>query len=136
MEDRFNNIHKYKYISDGDIPCKKVTPSKLDRLKQKGAFIKGPIDLDWISRAANLPGKALNVALALMYLSGLNKSKVNLKLTRTTYELFNVSRSAVYSALNNMEKDGLIKVKKSQGRKNVITILESGKNEPQNKEQL
>jgi len=127
VEDRFNNIHKYKYLPDGDIPCKKVTPSKTERLKQKGAFIKGPIDLDWISRAANLPGKALNIALTLMYLSGLNKSKENLKLTRTTYKLFNVGRSAVYSALNNMEKEGLIKVKKSQGRKNVITILEAGK---------
>ena len=37
-------------------------------------FIKGPLPLDWMQRAARLPGKTLQVALALWYLAGLQKS--------------------------------------------------------------
>ncbi len=132
MNGRLEASHKYKYVPDGEIPCKKITPSKIDKLKTMKAFIKGPIDLAWITKVSYLPGKALNVALALMYLSGLNKSKEDLKLTKTTYKLFNVSRSTVYGALNRMEKEGLIKVKKSNGRKNIITILEDLNNEGKN----
>ncbi len=124
MSRRLEASHKYRYVPDEEIPCRRITPSKIDKLKTMKAFIKGPIDLAWITKASYLPGKTLNVALALMYLSGLNRSKEDLKLNKTIYELFNVSRSTVYGTLNRMEKEGLIKVKKKQGKKNVITILE------------
>lgn len=127
MGDSIENIDDYRYDPDKDKPCRRVTPSKPVRSKRQYPFICGPIDLDWISKAAHLPGKTINVALALMYLSGLNKSKDDLKLTRKIYDHFNISRSAVYGALENMEREGLIEVKKAPGRKNLITILETCK---------
>ena len=42
---------------------------------QKGeAFLKGPIPLAWLERAARLPGKSLQAAVALWYAAGLTRS--------------------------------------------------------------
>ena len=34
-------------------------------------FLKGPIQISWLEKAARLPGKSLNVALAIHWLSGM-----------------------------------------------------------------
>ena len=124
MQSDRGNIGDYRYLPENMIPEKKVTPSKSELLKSKRGFIKGPIDLTWISAVAKLPGKTLNVGLALVWLSGLNRSKAGLKLTRTVYDLFNVSRQSTAKALQAMEEAGLIKVDRMSGRKNLITILD------------
>ncbi len=111
-------------LPDDQIPSKKITPAKTGKLKGGRTFIKGPIDLEWISKAAHLPGKAINVALALSWLSGLNKSKEGLKLTNKVYESFNVSRPTAHKALNSLEDAGLVKVERGPGRKNRVTILD------------
>ena len=38
--------------------------------RRKGKFLRGPVALDWLRRAAALPGKALAVGLALWFLRG------------------------------------------------------------------
>ena len=38
-------------------------------------FIKGPIPLVWLQRAAAIPGKALHVALGLWFVGGLCRSQ-------------------------------------------------------------
>src|SRR5262249_13109563 len=48
--------------------------SKLPRHKQGEHFLRGPIPLKWLTMASSLPGKALHVALAIWYGSGLRKS--------------------------------------------------------------
>jgi len=90
-------------------------------------FIKGPIDLEWIMNACKLPGKTVNVALALWYLSGLKKTKECLNLTCKEYDTFNISRTTVHYALKNLEKSNLIFVDRKPGRKNKINILEVNK---------
>jgi DNA-binding GntR family transcriptional regulator len=60
-----------------------------------------------------------------MWLSGLNKSKESLKLSNTAYKRFNVSRTTAYAALRSMEKMGLIKIERTVGKKNRITIVET-----------
>ena len=70
-----------------------------------------------------LPGKAINVALALYWLAGMKKCRQNLRLTKSTYQLFNVSRRTTLAKLKEMEEAGLIKVDRGSGRKNSITIL-------------
>lgn len=122
MEDK--KLPDLRNLPDDQIPCKKITPAKAGKLKRGRPFIKGPISLEWISAAAHLPGKAINVALALSWLSGLNKSKEKLKLTNKAYELFNVSRPTALKALNSLEDAGLVKVERGPGRKNRITILD------------
>ncbi len=116
-------IADLRNIADEDIPVKRVSTNKPYKKRNK-PFIKGPIDLDWISQVALLPGKALNVGLALMYLRGLTKSNEDLKLADKHFKTFNISRKAVSSALALMEEVGLVKVERVQGRKNRITIID------------
>ena len=96
-----------------------------------GKFLRPRVPLDWLSPACNLSGKALATALAIWYLSGLRKGRTEeLKLTTTTLKIFNVDRYAKSRALKELERAGLISVRR-EGRKNpVVTILEvSGGNE-------
>lgn len=92
-----------------------------DRQRQDG-FIKGPLPLTWMAKAAQLPGKTLQVALALWYLSGLQKTD-SVKLTAKTSSLFGLSRDAKYDAIARLEAAGLIEVLRSPGRSPVVTIL-------------
>jgi len=123
MIDGVEEMAGFRHTADEDIPIKKVSSTKPFK-KRTRPFIKGPIDLDWISQVALLPGKALNVGLALMYLRGLTKSNEDLKLADKHFKTFNISRKAVSSALALMEEVGLVKVERVQGRKNRITIID------------
>ena len=117
-----NEIEDLISVADEDIPTKKI-PSAYTKKRTK-PFIKGPIDLEWISRVALLPGKSLNVGLALMYLKGLTKSGEDLRLSLKHLKYFNVSRKTTNKVLDLMRKAGLVKIKKSQGRKHRIDIID------------
>jgi hypothetical protein len=90
------------------------------RLKK---FIKGPIPLAWITKAAGVEGKTLHVALALYYLAGLNRSRT-VVLSHATLQLFGVSRQAGNRALHQLEEMELISVDRHVGRSPVVTILD------------
>lgn len=91
-----------------------------------GRFIKGPIPLDWIGRAACLPGKTLHVALALQYLAGLQKTHT-VKLGAKALAVLGVARDAKYEALDRLQEAGLIAVERARGRAPVVTILVDAK---------
>ena len=114
----------------GGIPERKISLSyKEKELKRKQRFIKGPIPLWWIAKAAALPGsKTLHVGLALWYLKGLNKSPTGLKLSSNIFDLFNINRSTAHRALVSLEKTQLIKIHRKIGQKNIIDILEIDEN--------
>src|SRR5690349_2255208 len=79
------------------------------------SFIKGPLPLTWIQRAAALPGKALHVALCLWLLKGVVKS-ATFPLKRKLPSEMGVSPDATYDALTNLENAGLIAVSRHRGR--------------------
>lgn len=84
-------------------------------------FIKGPICLRWVEKAAHLPGKSFHVGLALWYLKGLKKMDTVI-LTGATLEIFDVNRHAAYRALKNLEREHLIKVVRAAGKAPRVTI--------------
>ena len=86
------------------------------------AFIKGPLPLTWMTLAAQLPGKTLQVALALWYLSGLQKT-LTVRLASKTLEKFGVSRDAKYEALERLALLGLIQIQQDQGKAPMVTLL-------------
>ena len=92
------------------------------KAKQVSLFIKGPIPLEWISTAENLPGKAINVALALYWMGGMNPQK-RFKITRRALGLFNVSDDAYRDALLRMEAAKLIRVSRSPGQRALVEIV-------------
>jgi hypothetical protein len=85
-------------------------------------FVKGPIPLAWLARAARLPGKALAVGVVLWHLVGLRKS-CTVKWAPSKAESLGVRRHAAYRAQRALEKEGLISVERKCGRCPVITIL-------------
>ena len=115
--------------SDRDIPVKRlqlnVVTNQFEYSPKKALFLRGPIPLDWLARAAGLPGKTLNVSLALWWHHGMAKGKP-FKLTRKALEYFNVERDAVGKALSRLEQAGLIQVERSSGRRPTITIQKLG----------
>ena len=89
----------------------------------KGAgFIKGPLPLPWMQCAAQLPGKTLQVALALWYLAGLQKTRT-VRLATKSLSLMGVSRDAKYDGLARLAQEGLVSVEQKPGHAPVVTLL-------------
>jgi hypothetical protein len=86
-------------------------------------FIRGPIPLDWLSRAAMLPGRSLHVAMALWFMAGLKKTRI-VPISNVTGLQFGLDRNAKYRALEWLEQADLISVERRTGRAPIVTILE------------
>ena len=99
-----------------------VGPSQPVRFRRGQRFLRGPIPWDWLSGAARLPGKALQVGLAIWHLAGL-KNAMTVELSRAPLESLSVTRQAAYRALKVLEDAGLIKAARRSGRKTRVTIL-------------
>jgi hypothetical protein len=84
-------------------------------------FIKGPIPLDWISKANSLPGKAGAVGLALWFLVGVTRS-TTIKITGQIEEIAACGRKAVYSALEALDSAGLIRKSNAAGCRPTVEI--------------
>lgn len=113
-------------VADAQIPVtrfayNKETESHTARAPTK-KFIKGPIPMDWISRANALPGKAGAVGLALWFLAGVQKSQT-VKLTGEVEKIAGCGRKAVYAGLAALEGAGLVSVERRKGARASIAIL-------------
>jgi hypothetical protein len=99
--------------------------------RRRGEFLKGPIPLGWLGRAAQLSGKApLTVALAIWFQAGRRRSK-QVRLTTPVLRRFGVNRKAKYSGLKSLEKAGLVGVHREPKKNPVVTILDlNDKTEP------
>ncbi len=113
------DIEKYRFGSS--IPTHTITPSKKPK-KHLDKFIAGPISFEWVSKACMLGGKSANIAFALCYMKGLQKS-CTVKLTHKTFHEFNVSTKTAGHLLKRMEDVGLISVVQLPGRSPQITII-------------
>jgi len=78
--------------------------------------------MEWLSEAAKLPGKALNLAIAIWWLAGMSKTTA-FKLTGKALDQVDISRDAAASALNRLEAQGLIRVQRSPGQRPTVEIL-------------
>jgi len=82
------------------------------------------VRMDWIARAARLPGKTLHVAMALWWLVCLARS-AEIGMTRTVLFRFGISRDACYDALRHLETAGLVAVHRSPGRCPRVVLLDT-----------
>ena len=113
--------------SDRDIPVKRlqldVVTGKLMPVPKKELFLRGPIPLEWLAVAAKLPGKTINVALALWWRHGMAKGKP-FKLTQMALKAMNVERDAESAGLARLEQAGLIRVERKPGQRPIVSILD------------
>jgi hypothetical protein len=118
-----------KSISFPESRLEQVTKSrKPPRHKPGEKFLKGPIPLKWLTRAAKQPGKTLHIAIALWFLAGL-KRKRTVALSDAVPRVLGVDRYAKYRALNALEEAGLVSVERHVGRSPVVTILDGDESE-------
>jgi len=89
--------------------------------KRAGRFIP-PMPLAWFQRACRLPGKAALVAVIVWYRWRLAKS-ATFVLSQAALGEFGVSRQAKYRALEALEAEGLITVRRRHSRNPEVTVL-------------
>ena len=88
----------------------------------KKRFLKGPIPLDWLTAATQLPGKAINVGIALWWIAGMSKTDV-LKLTRQAQLALNISKDAERDGLRRLQQAGLIELTTRPGQRHSVRII-------------
>ena len=81
----------------------------------------------WLNEAAKLPGKTLNLGLAIWWLAGMAKTKT-FKLTGKALAQLGVSRDAASDALKRLEECGLLRVQRSPGQRPTVEILSVASN--------
>lgn len=86
-------------------------------------YLRGPIPLPWLTAAGRLPTRALQVAVALAFLAGVERTRVALKVSPKLLTEFGLNRFARYRALKDLERAGLITVvTRAPGRCPVVTL--------------
>ena len=88
-----------------------------------GQFLKGPISMPWLEKAARLPGRALHVALAVRHQSALKRSSTVTLPNKQLVE-FGVDRDTKRRGLAALEAAGLLIVERKPGRNPIVTIVE------------
>ena len=114
------------YRDDKSIPVKRIkydspSGSYIDA-PMSVPFLKGPIPMAWLNVAAKLPGKTLNVGIAIWWLAGMSKTTA-FKLTGKSLDQLGVSRDAASDGLKRLEDNGLILVKRSPGQRPIVEIV-------------
>ena len=85
-------------------------------------FLRGPIPLHWLTVACSLPGKSLQVSLAIWFKASLTKNGTVL-LGNSLLARFGVQPDAKRRALKALEKAGLIKVVRRDNKNPQVTLL-------------
>ncbi len=115
------------YTSDLDLPVRRLqldaATGALVSAPMKKPFLRGPIPMEWLEEAAKLPGKTINVAIALWWRWGMAKGKP-FKLTQTALKFVNVERDAANDGLARLEHAGLIQLERKPGGRPTISILD------------
>ena len=76
----------------------------------------------WLNEAAKLPGKAINLGIAIWWLNGMAKTKT-VKLTGKALDYVNISRGAASDALKRLEESGLVRVQRPPGQRPIVEII-------------
>ncbi len=128
MDDFFNNPERLRIQSGQQQRHSEATNKRTAEFPKtrrvNGEFVKGPLPLNWLSSACNLPGKSpLTVGLAILFEVGRRKSN-QIVLTTAICERFGVNRKAKYRGLSALEAAGLIVVTRRPRKNPIITVLD------------
>ncbi len=101
--------------------------SELPPLKSQrvvGYFLRGPIPLSWLAKAAHLPGKAFHAAILIRLQQGIEGDERLFKVDMKFRALFGISRFAWCRALVLLKRDGLIEFIGKRGKCARIKVIE------------
>ena len=94
--------------------------------KKYSLFIKGPIQLMWITEACKLTKSAIKVALAICFLKGIYGDNI-FKLENTIIKRFGIDRQGKSRGLRELEQAGLVEVVQNKGSLPLIKVVDSVK---------
>lgn len=83
------------------------------------------VKMDWLTQAAQLPGKSLHIAIAILSAARWSGGKP-VVLSQRAVAKFGVSRDAGYNALGRLAEAGLINVDRGRGREPTLTVRMDG----------
>ena len=95
--------------------------TKKTRRYEPGTWFIAPIPGSWIAEASKLPGHALHVALAIMYVHGMKRGQV-VVLSRFHFDIFSTTRGSARRGLDALREAGLIEYTKA-GQKYKVTVI-------------
>jgi len=91
------------------------------RIKRISPFVL--VHTDWLSKAAVLPGRTMNYALALLVTAS-RTGNATVRPSRYVLERYQISRDVAGDALTRLEAAGLVKAERQQGRRPRITLVD------------
>ena len=97
----------------GRIKCRKL---------QTERFLKGPINMNWLVRAARLGRSALVTGLVLWHYDGMRHGRTFKIGISEAAKLFTVSRRTALRGIKRLEAANLIFVLREPGRKLIVTM--------------
>jgi hypothetical protein len=115
------DLSEYRYDALGEKNPSKACAKPLQKERYK--HFLASIPLEWISRAAVLPGRALHAAVAIRHLSALQKTPT-VKMQRGVREQFGLTPDTYNLALRKLVAAGLVEVRRSNGQAHTVTIIE------------
>ena len=82
-----------------------------------------PAEIDWLTKAARLPGRSLHLAVLLVCLAKAAKTR-QVEFSNSASQQFGLDRNAKYRGLCWLEEAGLVRVERKMGRSPAVTILD------------
>ena len=101
----------------GEAHCKTWPKKQYDKM-----FLKGPVPILWLSKAARLGGKCLHIGVVIWTLSGLKRSR-SIRLEGKWLTEFGVRRGSAYRNLKKLRQAGLIELRQKVGCCPRVTII-------------
>jgi hypothetical protein len=114
-------VVKPAWIDDPDITGEHEVDIGLRRKPMVGRFVKGPIPLDRVVRAAQLPGKALCLLLLIYYRTGASGTEW-VTIPRSLLDEVGINREAKRRALRHLEYIGMIHIKQTKGYQTKVRL--------------
>ena len=110
-------------VEDSLIPVRHVDVGMSSSVKKTtGYFLKGPIPLAWLKKAAELPGKTYTLCTILWWFHGMNPTKP-IKVSTKSLREFSISEDAYRDGLSRLEQAGLVTVTRPKGQRALIEIV-------------
>jgi hypothetical protein len=109
---------------DALIPTRRLDMGmSLGSTKPKEYFLRGPIPLRWLHKAAALPGKAHTLGTIIWWFYGMNPTRP-IKVTGKSLVEFSISEDAYRDGLKRLEEAGLVTVIRPKGQRALIEIVQ------------
>jgi len=118
------DIEKFRITARREVAPVEPPAPPPSRQRQCRPFLRGPVPIWWLARAADSCAAALSVGICLWFMRGVMKGAAPIKVTRQVLRRLNLSRDQSRRGLKALESAGLVKfVVSGRGHCPVVEIV-------------